>query len=445
MSFQHLLVSCIVWFIGCRSQTCSCSGDGPEFSVTYSRSTTKQLDEQFQDVFAGPMYCTNYFITDASSDPSCGNQNGLDYIIIPTTSDCLNTALWSIRDVSNQDYVTDFNPVVGASPDFYITPSDPTNPTQISGIKIPMTVGLNPMRHISLCTRQDTTAFDSNTDDPLRTIGYVLNDGTAMECANATMTDICSGIGIANNPVQVLVTTAPFNTDEPIATTNIPTVRIRTTAVPTDAPTRTPTTVRPTNPPTLRPILETTASPPEPIIVRVPQTTIARIDVTTTRNPISSTTNAPETTITTSTSTTTTTRAPVAGILGVPEADEIISFPDTTQQVKPNKQEENVVDDLVNEAREIGLRNSTLNGTETATTPPIVLISTLPPTTWNTEEPTETIGSTAAPVVVVQETTSYESAEEPNEFEDYVSGVSMVRSGLIAALITTFCGLWYFA
>ena len=87
------------------AQSCSCSGDGPEFFVTYSRSITKQLqNEEFEEVFEGPMYCTNYIITDGSSDNSCGAQNSLKYIIIPTSSDCLNSAIWRFVCESTQKY-----------------------------------------------------------------------------------------------------------------------------------------------------------------------------------------------------------------------------------------------------------------------------------------------------------------------------------------------------
>ena len=82
-----------------NSQQCSCGNGGAEFSVTYSRSTTKQIqDEEFIGIFDGPMYCTNYIIEDASGDESCGNRNSLDYIIFPTTGDCLNSAIWSLRE-----------------------------------------------------------------------------------------------------------------------------------------------------------------------------------------------------------------------------------------------------------------------------------------------------------------------------------------------------------
>ncbi len=90
--FLFTFVTILCYIYRCHSQACSCAANGPEFSISYSRSTTKQIqDAAFVDVFQGPMYCTNYILEDVSSDNSCGNQNSLNYIVIPTTSDCLST------------------------------------------------------------------------------------------------------------------------------------------------------------------------------------------------------------------------------------------------------------------------------------------------------------------------------------------------------------------
>ena len=99
---MEVLVVATLLLKSVHSQQCSCAGGGPdvpEFGVSYSRSTTKQIqDVEFIEIFEGPMYCTNYEIEDGSGDASCGEQNSLDYIIFPTTGDCLNSAIWSLRE-----------------------------------------------------------------------------------------------------------------------------------------------------------------------------------------------------------------------------------------------------------------------------------------------------------------------------------------------------------